>query len=325
MPLDGHSYLVSQGWSGKGTGLRQGAIAKPIAITQKKTLAGLGKDRDEAFPFWDHLFSAASKTIQVKISSNDSDVSDSDTPAENSAPTLKRTTTGILCNRRPVDVTPATTSGTSTPDIVLPDAPKFSLVALAKREAAKQNLYSRFYRGPIIGPDDEPPREQNPPTTQQPNAQSVNISDSPATEGTPKKKKKRKAEELEKEERRERKRMKKEAKEAKERERERKKQKKLKKAEKAAQKLLAEEEIANGTTDDESERRRRKREAKLKRQANGVEEEEAETSSEKSGKISAPSDDRKSSKKRKKKTEAIELETSEVPTIPKAKKKRKDD
>ena len=53
MPLDSHSYLVSQGWAGKGTGLRQGAISRPLAIPQKKTLAGLGKDRDEAFPFWD--------------------------------------------------------------------------------------------------------------------------------------------------------------------------------------------------------------------------------------------------------------------------------
>jgi len=53
MPLDGHSYLVSQGWEGKGTGLRQGSISRPLAIPQKRNLAGLGKDRDEAFPFWD--------------------------------------------------------------------------------------------------------------------------------------------------------------------------------------------------------------------------------------------------------------------------------
>jgi hypothetical protein len=53
MPLDVHSHLVSQGWTGSGTGLRQGAISRPLAIPQKKTLAGLGKDRDEAFPFWD--------------------------------------------------------------------------------------------------------------------------------------------------------------------------------------------------------------------------------------------------------------------------------
>ncbi|KAJ6621905.1 hypothetical protein B0H10DRAFT_2016426, partial [Mycena sp. CBHHK59/15] len=73
MPLDGHSYLVSQGWTGKGTGLRQGAITRPLTVPQKKTLAGLGKERDEAFPFWDHLFSAASKSIQIKISGDDED------------------------------------------------------------------------------------------------------------------------------------------------------------------------------------------------------------------------------------------------------------
>lgn len=55
MPLDGHSYLVSQGWSGHGTGLRQDSIVRPLAIPQKRTLSGLGKDRDEAFPFWDQL------------------------------------------------------------------------------------------------------------------------------------------------------------------------------------------------------------------------------------------------------------------------------
>ena len=41
------------GWAGKGSALRHGAIAKPITLTQKKTLAGVGKDRDEAIPFWD--------------------------------------------------------------------------------------------------------------------------------------------------------------------------------------------------------------------------------------------------------------------------------
>ena len=92
MPLDGHSYLVSQGWEGSGNGLRQGSISRPLAIPQKRNLAGLGKDRDEAFPFWDQLsvstafyllktnfiiyfsvFAAAAKSIQVKISKDDSD------------------------------------------------------------------------------------------------------------------------------------------------------------------------------------------------------------------------------------------------------------
>ncbi|KAF9067136.1 hypothetical protein BDP27DRAFT_1538097 [Rhodocollybia butyracea] len=156
MPLDGHSYLVAQGWSGKGNGLRKGAISKPITVNQKKTLAGLGKDRDEAFPFWDHLFSAASQAITVKI--DDSDASDSDESSSNVAPVLRRTTTGILSNRRPVDVTPASTSGTSTPE---PNMPRLGLVAIAKREAAKRNLYSRFYRGAVLAPESEQPKSKD--------------------------------------------------------------------------------------------------------------------------------------------------------------------
>ena len=68
MPLDGHSYLIAQGWGGKGTGLRQGAISRPIAIPQKKTLSGLGKDRDEAFPFWDQY--VVSRYLGIKFSSH---------------------------------------------------------------------------------------------------------------------------------------------------------------------------------------------------------------------------------------------------------------
>jgi nucleolar protein TMA23 len=53
MPLNSHSYLVAQGWQGTGKALREGAISRPVIIAQKKNLAGVGKDRDEAFPFWD--------------------------------------------------------------------------------------------------------------------------------------------------------------------------------------------------------------------------------------------------------------------------------
>jgi nucleolar protein TMA23 len=53
MPLDGHAFLINQGWSGTGTALRKGAISRPITAPQKRNLAGIGKDRDEAFPFWD--------------------------------------------------------------------------------------------------------------------------------------------------------------------------------------------------------------------------------------------------------------------------------
>ncbi|KAM6494242.1 hypothetical protein JOM56_010603 [Amanita muscaria] len=155
MPLDGHSFLVSQGWAGKGSGLREGAISRPVAITQKRTLAGVGKDRDEAFPFWDHLFSAAAKSIQLKIHNSDSEdeTANDNLDEENPTPAFSRTSTGILSNRRPVTGRSAETSGASTPIEAETSRPKYSLLVTAKREAAKRNLYSRFFRGPVLGPD----------------------------------------------------------------------------------------------------------------------------------------------------------------------------
>ncbi|KAJ2919165.1 hypothetical protein MD484_g1244, partial [Candolleomyces efflorescens] len=147
----------AQGWGGKGTGLRQGAISKPITIAQKKNLAGLGKDRDEAFPFWDHLFSAAASAIKVKLDDSDDEAqgdggSSNTSDSEKQQPILKRTATGIICNRRPTTGTPAhDSSGTSTPSTS--SGSRYSLIVTAKREAARRGLYSRFFRGPVMGPD----------------------------------------------------------------------------------------------------------------------------------------------------------------------------
>jgi hypothetical protein len=33
--------------------LKQGHATRPLAVVQKKNLSGIGKDRDEAVPFWD--------------------------------------------------------------------------------------------------------------------------------------------------------------------------------------------------------------------------------------------------------------------------------
>ncbi|PFH53993.1 hypothetical protein AMATHDRAFT_136064 [Amanita thiersii Skay4041] len=148
MPLDGHAYLVAQGWAGKGSGLREGAISKPLAIPQKRNIAGLGKDRDEAFPFWDHLFTAAACSIQLKIHNSDSE-DEADSGKDESAPVWSRTSTGILSNRRPVTGTSAQSSGASTPNPA-DQPPKYNLLVTAKREAAKRSLYSRFFRGPVI-------------------------------------------------------------------------------------------------------------------------------------------------------------------------------
>ncbi|KAI0689047.1 hypothetical protein BC835DRAFT_1308536 [Cytidiella melzeri] len=153
MPLDGHAHLVSQGWQGKGSGLRHGAINRPVIVAQKKTLSGIGKDRDEAFPFWDHVYSAAASAIKVKVY-NDSDSEDTDDAA--TAITFQRTSTGIISNRRPFASTPASHSGTATPSssgTIGGSMPRMSIMAAAKQEAAKRTLYSMFFRGPVLGTD----------------------------------------------------------------------------------------------------------------------------------------------------------------------------
>lgn len=68
---------------------------------------------------------------------------------------LKRTSTGILSNKRPLDGTPVastSTSGQDTPTLT-PSQRPLSLMSQAKRDAARRGLYSRFFRGPVIGPE----------------------------------------------------------------------------------------------------------------------------------------------------------------------------
>jgi hypothetical protein len=68
---------------------------------------------------------------------------------------LRQTSTGILSNRPPIVGTSCVSSGTTTPTTSdSSSAPRLSLLALAKRETARRGLYSRFFRGPILGPDD---------------------------------------------------------------------------------------------------------------------------------------------------------------------------
>jgi len=80
-----------------------------------------------------------------------------DNTESNTTTTFKHTSTGILSNRRPVNGTPAAASGTITPDSDTTfsiGAPRLTLLATAKREAAKRGLYSKFFRGPVLGSDD---------------------------------------------------------------------------------------------------------------------------------------------------------------------------
>jgi len=100
------------------------------------------------------VFSAAAKSIQLKIHNSDSEDESNanDNGSERDlAPVFSRTSTGILSNRRPINRTSVDTSGTSTP---VEAQPRYgSLLVSAKREAAKRNLYSMFFRGPILGPE----------------------------------------------------------------------------------------------------------------------------------------------------------------------------
>ncbi|CAE6455179.1 unnamed protein product [Rhizoctonia solani] len=142
--LDGQTHLVKQGWKGTGHPLKAGGRSRPVVITQKKTLGGIGKDRDESFAFWDHLYDVAAKTIKLKLLGDESPA-DSDQESRSPATQLHRTQTGILSNRRPVALPTPSSSKSPTP----PPA-SASIISLAKKEAARRTLYSRFSRGPVI-------------------------------------------------------------------------------------------------------------------------------------------------------------------------------
>ncbi|EKM79462.1 hypothetical protein AGABI1DRAFT_128614 [Agaricus bisporus var. burnettii JB137-S8] len=91
-----------------------------------------------------------------------------DTPIQSS---LELTTTGILSNKPPklglsATATATTTSsssnsGINTPAItttIIPNSLASSssnLLVAAKKESAKRILYSRFFRGPVLGPDSD--------------------------------------------------------------------------------------------------------------------------------------------------------------------------
>lgn len=85
--LDTNEYLSKRGWKGKGTALRSGGISKPLAVTAKRTLSGLGKDRDEAFPFWEHVYASSLNAIKLKLDNSDTD-SDSESPVSFSVPPI---------------------------------------------------------------------------------------------------------------------------------------------------------------------------------------------------------------------------------------------
>lgn len=70
---------------------------------------------------------------------------------------LQRTVTGTISHLRPTHGTPAYEHKDSIPISSASASTRLSLLATARRELARKQLYSLFYRGPIIGVPDSIP------------------------------------------------------------------------------------------------------------------------------------------------------------------------
>ncbi|ORX37064.1 hypothetical protein BD324DRAFT_624651 [Kockovaella imperatae] len=122
--FDPAAHLSKQGWKGKGSALKQGHSTRPLAVVKKKTLSGIGKDRDEAIPFWDHIFAATAASLQSSIASSPA-ASTSTSPAPPS-----------------VNPSSSSTAGSS-----------LSISARKGKEAARRGLYSKFLKGKTLAPE----------------------------------------------------------------------------------------------------------------------------------------------------------------------------
>jgi hypothetical protein len=117
--------------------------------------------------FLSSLFTAAATSINVKLYNDDGDEDDTvsrcfshssstltrphqDTPPQSGSRTpLDRTSTGILSNK-------PQKAGLSVLEApVALQSNRVSIMTLAKRETARRGLYSRFFRGTVLGPDPE--------------------------------------------------------------------------------------------------------------------------------------------------------------------------
>ncbi|GAA5820273.1 hypothetical protein JCM3770_002447 [Rhodotorula araucariae] len=147
--FDSATFLRGLGWNGPGSSLNNSAAgrAKPVAVTQKKTLGGVGRDRDTSFAWWDAVFSSVA-----------SKVGQSTAPSEQH----HRTSTGILSHRPPPP------SGNAYEPLTAAQKTGLNLDAMAavKLELARRQLYSGFLRGSVItgsGDDDDDADGEAPP------------------------------------------------------------------------------------------------------------------------------------------------------------------
>ncbi|WWC71093.1 uncharacterized protein I206_105046 [Kwoniella pini CBS 10737] len=143
--FDPAAHLHKHGWKGKGTALKHGHSIKPLSVVQKKTLSGIGKDRDEAVPFWDHIFAATAASLFSSTSS--SSPSNLQTSSKWAPPPIIADEKGkIISNQQPIKI-----------------KPKLSINATARagRELARRGLYSRFLRGKVLHIKEEDVTDQS--------------------------------------------------------------------------------------------------------------------------------------------------------------------
>ncbi|KAK4684085.1 hypothetical protein P7C73_g6118, partial [Tremellales sp. Uapishka_1] len=124
--FDPAAHLTKQGWKGKGTALKHGHATRPLPVVPKKTLTGIGKDRDTAVPFWDHIFASTASTL----------FSPSTPTTSSSWQTLEF---GVHPSQR---------------------KPAMSATARSRREVARRGLYSRFFKGTALSEEHTPVEEE---------------------------------------------------------------------------------------------------------------------------------------------------------------------
>lgn len=64
MPLNTAEYLTKRGWRGHGTpldGERGRGLKKPLLIPKKRSMSGIGQDRDRAVEWWDDVFAVRTR------------------------------------------------------------------------------------------------------------------------------------------------------------------------------------------------------------------------------------------------------------------------
>ncbi|GAA5857279.1 hypothetical protein JCM9279_002111 [Rhodotorula babjevae] len=136
--FDSATYLRGLGWAGPGSSLNNsaGGRAKPVTVVQKKTLSGVGRDRDTSFAWWDAVFTSVAKKVTGDKTEH------------------HRTSTGILSHRPPPP------DGNAYEPLTDMQKSGLNLDAMAavKLELARRQLYSGFLRGTALsgsGGDDD--------------------------------------------------------------------------------------------------------------------------------------------------------------------------